>query len=602
MTLNRLKTEGARRFLWLAIIVAVGSAAALTFSCVAELSRSRSVINTDLKLWAPELADIYSQKDWLRLSKLGKTFSAPPIHSLVFRDGERVVFSFPQETDEGKCVGSDRHTIAQYGAILGSVEVCHDPIAVLGHAASSPLFLVTAISLLFIIGFAAIFPVLAARRGFSSLVDYLSAWSTSNPTGANSPGLSGTPSDRNSVEGKLHALVQDLVGQRLESERKALRAEIIRDVAHNLNSPIASLAIRIQKLGGISPEAAASIHEGLSQISGIVAKLKYATHLPQAPTLPEARAVPTVPPKIEMLSGLLDSIVADKRSEKTDRSDVELIFGHTPESYGAFAAIHALDFRVVLSNLLNNAYESIQGSGKITVRMQINEGHVCIFVRDTGQGIPQEVADKLFTEGFTYGKESGSGRGLFHAKKTLAAWGGNISLQSSEGHGTTTTLELPLAKAPSWFLPEINLNEINQVIVLDDDPSISGVWRMRLPSHEILSYTDPETFSEWLTKNKKSLEDENRRTLFLIDNRLGEGLPSGMDIIELHGIAEDSILVTSDATQESIRKRVIFLGTKLLWKMEVGTIPVLDWGENMLHNVGLKAFSVQPPIEYSNRG
>jgi hypothetical protein len=191
---------------------------------------------------------------------------------------------------------------------------------------------------------------------------------------------------------------------------------------------------------------------------------------------------------------------------------------------------------------------------------------------------------------------------LFHAKKTLAAWGGNISLQSSEGHGTTTTLELPLAKAPSWFLPEINLNEINQVIVLDDDPSISGVWRMRLPSHEILSFTDPETFSEWLTKNKKSLEDENRRTLFLIDNRLGEGLPSGMDIIELHGIAEDSILVTSDATQESIRKRVIFLGTKLLWKMEVGTIPVLDWGENMLHNVGLKAFSVQPPIEYSNRG
>ena len=72
----------------------------------------------DLKLWAPELADIYSQKDWLRLSKLGKTFSAPPIHSLVFRDGERVVFSFPQETDEAKCVGSDLHVIAQYGAVV----------------------------------------------------------------------------------------------------------------------------------------------------------------------------------------------------------------------------------------------------------------------------------------------------------------------------------------------------------------------------------------------------------------------------------------------------------------------------------------------------
>jgi signal transduction histidine kinase len=595
MTLNRFRTEGTRRLLWLAIIVAVGSAAALTFSCVAELSRSRSVINTDLKLWAPELADIYSQKDWLRLSKLGKTFSAPPIHSLVFRDGERVVFSFPQETDEGKCVGSDRHTIAQYGAILGSVEVCHDPIAVLGHAASSPLFLVTAISLLFIIGFAAIFPVLAARRGFSSLVDYLSAWSTSNPTGANSPGLSGTPSDRNSVEGKLHALVQDLVGQRLESERKALRAEIIRDVAHNLNSPIASLAIRIQKLDGISPEAAASIHEGLSQISGIVAKLKYATHLPEGPTLPQARVAPTAPPKVEMLSGLLDSTLSDKRIEKADRPGVELVFEHTSESYGAFAAVNALDFRVVFSNLLNNAYDSIKGSGKITVQMQVNGSQVRILLRDTGQGIPQEIADKLFTEGFTYGKESGSGRGLFHAKKTLAAWSGDISLQSSEGRGTTVTLELPLAKAPSWFLPEIDLNGIKQIAVLDDDPSISGAWRMRLRGCEVESFTDPETFSKWFVANKDLLNGGNKKTLFLIDNRLGEGCPSGMDIIEIHGLAEDAVLVTSDAIQESIRKRVTFLGTKLLWKMEISSVPLL--GEDKSTEPGLTTRTTQIRLE-----
>ena len=282
--------------------------------------------------------------------------------------------------------------------------------------------------------------MLAARRGFSELVDYLTAWSTSNPTGANSHGLSGTQSDKRSVEGKLHALVQDLVVQRMESERKALRAEIIRDVAHNLNSPIASLAIRVQKLDGISPDAAVSIHEGLSQISGIVAKLKYATSLPEEPALPQVRVAPAVSPKVEMLSALLDSITSDKRVEKANRSDVELVFKHTTESYGAFAAVHALDFRVVLSNLLNNAYDSIERQGEITVRTQINENQVRLLIQDTGQGIPQNIADQLFAEGFSYGKEAGTGRGLFHAKKTLAAWGGDITIQSSEGrrnHGHT---------------------------------------------------------------------------------------------------------------------------------------------------------------------
>ena len=586
MTSTRPTILKKRRLLWLAVVVAVGSAAALAFSCVAELNRSGSVVNSDLKLWAPELADIYSHKDWLRLSKLGKTFAAPPIHSLVFRDGDRVVFSLPQETDEAQCVWANRHIISQYGAELGSVEVCHDPISVLGHAASSPIFLITALSLFFIIGFAAIYPVLAVRRGFAELVDYFSEWSASNPEGLHSKGLTAPPSDRESAEGKLHALVHDLVRQRVESERKALRAEIIRDVAHNLNSPIASLAIRIQKLDGISPEAAASINDGLAQISGIVAKLRSATRLPEGSTIRETRVAPAGAPKVEMLSSLLDSIVSDKRSEKAELQGVDLVYEQMPEGYGAFVAIHALDFRVVLSNLLNNAYDSIKGSGRITIRSQITGGRVRILIRDTGTGIPQDVIGKLFTEGFTYGKEDGSGRGLFHAKKVLSTWKGDISIESSEGQGTTVAVNLPLAKSPSWFFPAIDLNEINQVVVLDDDPSISGVWRMRLRNCEVLSFTDPATFSDWFAANKERLWDGEQKTLFLIDNRLGENCPSGMDIIETHGLAEDAILVTSDASQESIRKRVSFLGTKLLWKMEMGAVPVARQDEKIPISVG----------------
>ena len=558
------------------MIALAGICAALGFSCMAELNRARSVVDNNLTYWAPEFADIYTHKDWLRLSKLGRTFAPPPVQTLVFREGDRTVFSFPSEVDELGCRLPEHHAVQQYGVTFGTLDICISPLSVLSLALASPLFLIISISLFFIIGFAAVFPVFSLRRGLSALVDHLSDWSKStNSTGASAQ-LAVSKSDSMSVEGKLRSLAQGFVQQRLEAERKGLRDEIIRDVAHNVGSPVATLAIRVHKLEGISSEARTSITDGLDQISGILTKLKDATQLPSSKPSTQVRIETKAPVKVEMISALLDSIATDKRVEKSGKTDIQLRYDFTPEGYGAFAAVNAADFRVILSNLLNNAYEAMSSKGEIILKLHVVEERVRIIIQDTGGGIPAAILSELFSEGFTHGKEGGTGRGLFHSKKTMTTWNGSISIESPPGEGATVTLELPKAPPPGWFLPVLDLSDIDQVVVLDDDPTIAAVWKMLLPRRKITSFTHPETFKCWLAENKKVFSEQGRSFFFLVDHRLGESLPTGLDVIETEGLSDNAVLVTSDATLESVRKRCSFLGTKILWKSEISCIPLIS--------------------------
>lgn len=563
---------------WFAFIIAVaGIGAALEFSYIAELNRSHSVINSNLKFWAPEFADIFSHQDWLRLSKLGKTFAIPPIQSLVFRSGDRIVFSYPMETDELRCDVPETYAIEQYGASFGRLDICQDRLSALYLAATSPLFLVISLSLFFIIGFAALLPIVSMRQGLSRMVDYLTEWSKSAKT-SDAPFLDySTRTNNPSLESKFHMLVQDLVHARLESERKALRDEIVRDVSHNLNSPIASLSIQVNKLEGLSSEERNRLCAGLEQLSEIAEKLKSATKLPVSAVNKasvSARSELPSSTKTEMLSALLDSIVSEKRIEKTYRRNIVLKYSLSQAGYGAFAAINAADFRNVISNLLNNAYEAIDSAGEITVQLLVEGSKTQITIQDTGRGIPVSILDRLFTEGFTYGKANGNGRGLFHAKKTIATWGGSIRIDTSGGPGVKVVIDLPQQESPAWFLPNLDLRGKDCVVVLDDDPSISGAWRYRLPNAEIQSFTDPDSFKEWLAANRHLIAQGDPRALFLVDLRLGASCPTGLDVIEAESLGEMAVLVTSDALQDSVQKRCSFTGARLLWKAEIGCVPV----------------------------
>jgi two-component system NtrC family sensor kinase len=101
----------------------------------------------------------------------------------------------------------------------------------------------------------------------------------------------------------------------------------------------------------------------------------------------------------------------------------------------------------VLTNLLINAADALQGQGTITITTRPGpegEGVVLTFA-DTGPGIPAYIRDKIFEPFFTtkpVGK--GTGLGLSIVYSVVQRHGGTIDVDSRPGMGTTFTIRLPL--------------------------------------------------------------------------------------------------------------------------------------------------------------
>ena len=97
----------------------------------------------------------------------------------------------------------------------------------------------------------------------------------------------------------------------------------------------------------------------------------------------------------------------------------------------------------VLGNLVTNAFQAMQGGGKLTLSASVEGAMMVIVVQDTGTGISTENMGKLFEPLFTT-KIKGIGLGLAVSRKLAEANSGRIEVQSTPGKGSTFTVYLPV--------------------------------------------------------------------------------------------------------------------------------------------------------------
>ena len=101
----------------------------------------------------------------------------------------------------------------------------------------------------------------------------------------------------------------------------------------------------------------------------------------------------------------------------------------------------------VLWNLVGNAIKFTPAGGKITVSSKRDNGYVCVAVKDTGIGIPQDELPLLFSQ-FRRLKVSakieGTGLGLFIVKTIIEAHKGTVYAESGNGQGSTFTVRVPI--------------------------------------------------------------------------------------------------------------------------------------------------------------
>jgi signal transduction histidine kinase len=124
------------------------------------------------------------------------------------------------------------------------------------------------------------------------------------------------------------------------------------------------------------------------------------------------------------------------------------------ESLGQ-VAFHASTLRRVVFNLVQNALDATPNGGTVSLAGQGTATQVQLQVRDTGSGIPAERLERIFEPLYTT-KPGGTGLGLYIVREIVAAHGGQITVASVEGQGTTFTLTLPRALAGESLQAELS--------------------------------------------------------------------------------------------------------------------------------------------------
>jgi signal transduction histidine kinase len=102
-------------------------------------------------------------------------------------------------------------------------------------------------------------------------------------------------------------------------------------------------------------------------------------------------------------------------------------------------------------NLVNNAIPEVSPGGSITVRgrAEPEAGAIHLAIADSGRGMPPEVRDSLFTARTISRKAGGTGLGTKIVKDVVDAHGGQITVESTEGVGTTFFICLPIRQPSS---------------------------------------------------------------------------------------------------------------------------------------------------------
>jgi two-component system phosphate regulon sensor histidine kinase PhoR len=112
-----------------------------------------------------------------------------------------------------------------------------------------------------------------------------------------------------------------------------------------------------------------------------------------------------------------------------------------------------------LYNLISNAIPETPRGGRVSVRTEEVDADedgsldaLKIVIADTGRGMPEHVKRRLFDDPIST-KPGGTGLGMRIVKKVIDAHGGQITVESEEGRGTTFTLLLPPRQAAAAPAP-----------------------------------------------------------------------------------------------------------------------------------------------------
>ncbi|HBY58376.1 MAG TPA: hypothetical protein DEH78_01050 [Solibacterales bacterium] len=254
----------------------------------------------------------------------------------------------------------------------------------------------------------------------------------------------------NETAEKLQRMFEELQHEHIEMEKlERIRKDFVINVSHELRTPLASIQGYTETL------LDGALHDPVHNVRFLTIIRQNAERLGRltADLLTLSR-IELKTQKFQFASYHLRALLeenVDSMQPIAEKKRIGLFIAPAPERAEVFCDSEAL--HQIMSNLLDNAIKYTPEGGRIEVRATPENGSrgelIRIEVRDEGAGIPQEDLPRLFERFYRVDKArsrelGGTGLGLAIVKHLVRAQGGEVSVHSELGKGSTFAFTLPV--------------------------------------------------------------------------------------------------------------------------------------------------------------
>jgi signal transduction histidine kinase len=312
--------------------------------------------------------------------------------------------------------------------------------------------------------------------------------------------------------------------QKMASEALAAKEQMLAIVSHDIKNPLSAIQLEAQMLLRASERSGKSV---------LAEEVKIQAH----------RILKTTDRMKILISDLLDKNKSQNNLSRIIKNNVNVkrllqdvldalrpliqekeIIIRTSIPEGLLISLDRNKMFQVFCNLINNAVKFTPVGGSILIGLEEHEHDFVFSVEDTGPGLKDEDANKVFEKYWSAGSGdcAGTGLGLFICKTIVEAHGGHIFVENKASAGASFKFTLPKAlpaarKATPAFL-NIRNDQRKKIYIVDDDEDLREVisWALGKEGYSIHSFKSPVEALDCLTEGK------HKPNLIVVDFHMDE--------------------------------------------------------------------------------
>lgn len=353
---------------------------------------------------------------------------------------------------------------------------------------------------------------------------------------------------------------------------------VIEQLAHDMMSPIATLAIITESCKDISDGQKAAINNSIASIKSISEDL-----------LQRYNDNDVKKDEQFLLFVFLHEIL---RQKKYQYKKTQIKFEYEFDKRCNFSLVDGdkFIFMRMMSNLINNAVEAYENektdeedksnyqeaivSVKSSYVVVDDKPYVKIIVQDFANGMPSGVVESILNyKSITYGKKGGHGVGFLQINSAIEKFKAKLSIDSVQGSGTTISIQIPIIQSPDYIAQEIIVRPGNTVVIVDDEQSIHDLLRIMFKNMPVslVHFKDAQKAVDFIADFK-----EKSSILLLSDYEFRDQNINGAQVIEqVNGVR--AIIITNNYHEVVAQN----LCVKIIPKSVINNVKVVVSGDDM---------------------